>query len=742
MHSEHQAVFVVVAMVVAVFGSWTALDLFRRVRANVDVARLGWLAAAAAAMGLSIWSMHFVAMLGFQPPVSVRYDVGLTLLSLFIAMATTALAFFVGSSGVPGRARIVLTGLAMGLGICAMHYTGMAALRSSMPFSYDPAIVALSYLVAAAASIGALFAASRDHTRFSAGIAALALGGGIVAMHYTGMAAMRMAPHEHTPSLDLHAPALPPIALALAVATGTLLLLGLTLVAAVFDRRHEAVTAREAETLRSSRAQLRAVLEQMPIGVLVAEAPSGRIIFGNAQAEALLGAQGERLEQLDGDGRPVDTPMEWALLGQTVSRERRQHQLADGQTATLEISATPVRDAEGYIALAVLTVQDVTAQIEAEEALSQAQKLDSLGRLTGGVAHDFNNLLTAVIGSLELAARRVDDERALRLIGNAGEAAQRGARLTAQLLAFSRRQKLESRAVDLNGLITRMGDLLASTLGGTIRVEFDLASDLPPAMADPMQLELALLNLAINARDAMPGGGALTFSTAQARVDGGGALEPKPGHYVSVSVTDTGDGMTPEVLAKAVDPFFTTKPAGRGSGLGLSQVVGLVRQLGGGATIRSAPGEGASVTLYLPRAQAPIEVASSQRSTAAATARSGAVMVVDDDDDVRRLVSELLTEAGHQVIASDDGAEALERLHAGVRPDVLLVDYAMPGLNGAEVIRRARALHPNLPVLMMTGYLDHAVLPSDIDEDIVLQKPFEPGKLLDRLADLMPKVVA
>ncbi len=631
-------------------------------------------------------------------------------------------------------------GLAMGAGICAMHYTGMAAMRADIHIAYDPLLVALSYVVAAGASVGALVAAARDRALPGSLAAAGVLGAAIVGMHYTGMAAMRLV-HVTPDAHAGHAPvAVPAMFLALAVAIGTLILLVMTIAAAGLGRRFEVLAAREADTLRRGRAELQAVLEQMPMAVMIAEAPSGRITFGNAEALRLLGAGGDpRLERPDEEaGESGGDPLLRALEGEPIERERWRRRTDDGRMLTLEVSAAPVRDASGDISMAVLAAQDVTVQLEAEEALRQSQKLDGLGQLTGGVAHDFNNLLTAVLGSLELAARRVDDERALRLMATATEAARRGARLTGQLLAFSRRQRLQTVAVDVNGLIRRMQELLASTLGGTIRVERRLSAGLPPTLADPVQLEMALLNLAINARDAMPTGGKLIFSTRKAKIDAAGSgHEPGPGEYVAVTVTDDGAGMSSETLAKAVEPFFTTKAVGKGSGLGLSQVAGLAKQLGGGMSIRSAPGEGTAVTLYLPRAGHLAAVPSEPRAEAVAVAPQGAVLVVDDDDDVRRYVGELLTEAGLQVTALDGGPAALARLAAGVDADVLLVDYAMPGMNGAEVIRRAQALRPDLPALIMTGYLDPDSLPEDVDSHLVLQKPFEGDQLLERLTGLM-----
>ncbi|WP_375407890.1 ATP-binding protein, partial [uncultured Methylobacterium sp.] len=296
---------------------------------------------------------------------------------------------------------------------------------------------------------------------------------------------------------------------------------------------------------------------------------------------------------------------------------------------------------------------------EAEEQLAQGRKMEAVGQLTGGVAHDFNNLLAAVMGSVELATRKVTDQRVLRLLNNAMQAAQRGARLTDQLLAFSRKQQLDGRPTDLNGVLSGMADLLHRTLGGTIGAATHLAADLWPAMADPTRIELAVLNLTVNARDAMPEGGELTLETANVGDD-----DPRPTHlpagdYVRLSVSDTGEGMTPEVMARVFEPFFTTRPQGRGTGLGLAQVYGTAKQLGGEVTVESRVGYGTTVTLYLPRAQ-PVAALDPSRAGRQTEGSAGTcILVVDDDPQVRASTVALLEELGYGVLDVGSGPEAL-----------------------------------------------------------------------------------
>lgn len=358
---------------------------------------------------------------------------------------------------------------------------------------------------------------------------------------------------------------------------------------------------------------------------------------------------------------------------------------------------------------------------EAEEQAAQARKMDAVGQLTSGVAHDFNNLLAAVMGSVELAERRVSDERVLRLLHNAYQAAKRGATLTEQLLAFSRRQRLEARPTDLNGVLSGMADLLRRTLGGTVAVSTRLAADLWPAMADPNRIELAVLNLAVNARDAMPKGGELWIETANLATTEPRPAALPPGEFVRLSVRDTGEGMPPEVLARLFEPFFTTKPQGKGTGLGLAQVYGTAKQLGGEVTVGSRVGEGTCVALYLPRAT--MDVAQRDGSSAIPPEASGGlrILLVDDDGQVRSTAAAMLEEMGHTVIVTSSGSEALRLLDGEERVDLLLADYAMPGMTGTDLATRAAAARPALRVLLMTGYAGAAALPEALP---ILCKPF------------------
>jgi signal transduction histidine kinase len=368
-----------------------------------------------------------------------------------------------------------------------------------------------------------------------------------------------------------------------------------------------------------------------------------------------------------------------------------------------------------------------------EATLRQMQRLEAVGQLTSGVAHDFNNLLTVVLGNIrfldrELAAAGIEGKVKQRL-GHMRVAAERGAKLTDQMLSFSRRQRLEPRALDLNEAVAGMQELLQSTMGGSIRIETKLADDLWPAMADPTQLELAVLNLAINARDAMGIGGTLTVSTSNVALGQPTHPEdPPPGEYVEICVNDNGSGMTPDVRAKAFEPFFTTKEIGKGSGLGLSQILGFAKQSGGGVSIDSKIGEGTSICIYVPRADRAAEHVSQDELRADSRALIGArILLVDDDSAVREVTAEALRESGYEVLEAGSGGAALELLE-GLTIDLLIIDLAMPGMSGAELASRVRAKRPDLPMLFVTGFADRSVL-ADVHETQIVGKPFAPGEL-------------
>ncbi|AWN45953.1 hybrid sensor histidine kinase/response regulator [Methylobacterium terrae] len=381
-----------------------------------------------------------------------------------------------------------------------------------------------------------------------------------------------------------------------------------------------------------------------------------------------------------------------------------------------------------------------------EGALRQAQRLEAVGQLTSGVAHDFNNLLTVIAGNIEFLERAVADERSKRRLDMMRGAAERGARLTAQLLAFSRRQKLAPVPVQLNQTVASMRDLLQSSMGGSVRIEMTLQPDLWPALVDATQIELIILNLAINARDAMAVGGCLTIETANVRLKAEPSRpeEPNPGEYAMVAVSDTGTGIPADVLARVFEPFFTTKEVGKGSGLGLAQVYGFAKQSGGGVRIDTRVGEGTSVRVYLPRvvAEAALPEARPAEIDCAAFRDPGdqrVVLVVDDDGAVREITVTRLGEAGYAIREASSGLAAIQALEADPCVDLAVLDFAMPGMNGVEVATVIRSRWPQIEILFVTGYADHTAL-SQVDaggEDRVVQKPFRGEDLERKVAEIL-----
>ena len=440
-----------------------------------------------------------------------------------------------------------------------------------------------------------------------------------------------------------------------------------------------------------------------------------------------------------------------AETGRFVAEGWRQRK--DGSRFWASVVIDPIRDDDGRLTGFAKVTRDLTerreAQLELERArelLFQAQKMEAVGQLTGGLAHDFNNLLTGIIGSLDLLKRRLDQGRIAdleRYLATAQDAAGRAAALTHRLLAFARRQALDPKAVSANALIAGMEELIRRTMGPAIQVETNLAEKLWPAVCDPNQLENAILNLCINARDAMPSGGRLTIETVNTKVDERRALafDTAPGDYVAICVTDTGCGMSPEVAARAFDPFFTTKPVGSGTGLGLSMIYGFAQQSCGAAHIESEVGVGTTVSIYLPRHLG--KMPKTTASAVLAPARAGAgetVLVVDDEASVRMLVCEALEESGYRTIDAPDAASAMRVLDSDARIDLLITDVGLPGLaNGRQMADAARLKRPRLKVLFVTGFAETAAIGQRaLPEGMrVLAKPFTIETIVARVRTIL-----
>jgi len=468
--------------------------------------------------------------------------------------------------------------------------------------------------------------------------------------------------------------------------------------------------------------------------------PAWTRTLGWSEAE-LLDRTSEWLEHPDDNGLTQAQVRKLATTGTTVRFESRfRHK--DGSYRWL--SWTGVSDQDRNYAVA----RDVTAEKAAaerlratEEALLQSQKMEAVGQLTGGIAHDFNNLLTGIVGSLDLLQTRLNQGRTdnvARYINAAMTSANRAAALTHRLLAFARRQPLIPKSVDVNQLVVSLEDLLRRTIGETIDLGIAAADDLWSTLCDPNQLESALLNLAINARDAMPDGGSLTIATSNARLDSVTADAPALalGDYVCVTVTDTGVGMSAEVAARAFDPFFTTKPIGQGTGLGLSMIYGFARQSNGHVTIDSKIGQGTAVRLYLPRHHGDIAAAHATAASAAEHAATGeAVLVIEDEPVVRAVVVEMLAEQGYRTLEAVDGPSGLKILRSNARIDLLVTDVGLPGMNGRQVADQARETRPDLKILFITGYAESVAISDGFLQPgmEMITKPFDLNHLAQRI---------
>ncbi len=438
----------------------------------------------------------------------------------------------------------------------------------------------------------------------------------------------------------------------------------------------------------------------------------------------------------------ISPHLDRARQGEQVSYEYARRR-ADGRTVYARSVVVPELDADGRTVGFFVMSTDITEQKASQAALVQAQKMEAVGQLTGGLAHDFNNLLTIIIGNLSALQQRVGSGEGAEFVDPSLQAARRGAELIRRLLTFSRRQTLEPTAVEVSALVHNMTHLLARTLGETIRIHLRLPAEPLHALVDPHQLENAILNLAINARDAMPEGGELTIAVALRQLDPALAKvgEVPPGDYVQIDISDTGKGIEPAVLQRVFEPFFTTKPFGGGSGLGLSMVYGFVRQSGGNIRIRSTPGIGTHVRFVLPTTSARAIV---ERSAPAAAPQSqpeldGPVLLVEDEPEVRKVVRMQLTGLGCVVIEAANGVEALGLLHNVSDIALLVSDTVMPGgIGGRDLARRARALRPQLPILLITGYASETSPVDGLPDDVpTLRKPFDQQALATMLSALL-----
>jgi PAS domain S-box-containing protein len=508
---------------------------------------------------------------------------------------------------------------------------------------------------------------------------------------------------------------------------------------------------RAEEALREREARLSSIIATAPDAIITID-ERGIVQSFSSAAEKLFGyAAGEAVgrnvsmlmpsphrEAHDGYLRRYLRTGEKRIIG--IGREvEARHK--DGTVFPAELAVGEARI--GATRIFTGFIRDLTARARMEQELRQAQKMEAVGQLTGGLAHDFNNLLTVITGNLEMLEPRLERADDRELLREAQEAADLGAKLAGRLLAFGRRQPLNSKPIDLSALVAGMSDLLRRTLGASVEVDTRLAPGLHATMADPGQVENALLNLAINARDAMPGGGKLTIETAEAALDRetahGAAMQA--GGYVMLSVSDTGKGMSPEVRRRAFEPFFTTKGPGAGTGLGLSMVYGFVKQSGGHVQLASEEGKGTTVRIYLPAIHGGTAgAAAPQESAAAPAARTRTVLLVEDDPRVRKVTMRRLKQLGYASIESGDAPAALDALARREQVDLLFTDIVMPGgMSGFDLAREARKLRPGLKILFTSGYADQAATERGLLTENArwLAKPYRSEDLAAALRELL-----
>jgi PAS domain S-box-containing protein len=483
-------------------------------------------------------------------------------------------------------------------------------------------------------------------------------------------------------------------------------------------------------------------------GRMSAVSPAWTRVLGFTEAELLTRPYADFMHPDDVEA----TVAGLARMGETGMPTRFENRIltASGAWKSIEWTVAPEPDGVNFIAIGrdITAEKEAAAELEqAQEALRQAQKMEAVGQLTGGIAHDFNNLLAGIVGSLDLMQTRIAQgrtETVERYARAAMSSAQRAAALTHRLLAFSRRQPLDPKPVNANQLVASMEDLLRRTIGPLHALEIVTAGGLWTTLCDPNQLESAILNLAINARDAMPDGGRLTIETCNAHLDNAYVAAQRdvtPGQYVCICVTDSGTGMPPDVIARAFEPFFTTKPLGQGTGLGLSMVYGFAKQSEGHLRIYSEVGQGTTVKIYLPRHRGTAEEEESRECTAEVP-RSEAgetVLVVEDEPVIRDLIVEVLQDLGYRALEAPDGPSGLKVLHSRERVDLLVTDVGLPGINGRQLADQARVTRPGLKVLFITGYAENATLANGfLDPGMeMITKPFAIEALATRIRSMI-----
>ncbi len=700
----HDLRLVALAAIICALASFAGINLLHHVRGSHGRMRLVWLGVSATATGFGIWATHFIAMLAFSPGIPSAYNVALTILSLIAAILLTGMGLAVALTSIRGGAW--LGGAMVGGGIAAMHYTGMAAFEIQGHILWDPILVAASIALGGLIGAIALPVGLRDASLKCKILGALLLTAAICSHHFTAMGAAAIIPD---PTVEFSGAALPAGWLAIAVAFASFVIIVLALAGVALEMRDR----------RRAEESFRMLFEVNPVPMFVIDCDDFKFLAVNDTAVSHYGYSREQflamtkldIHQPESRQSYIEIYRAFRESGhpQFDSKTTQCHRKADGGNILVHVYGRRL-NYHGRPAL-LCSIIDVTERKTVEDQLQQARKMEAIGNLTGGIAHDFNNLLTVIIGNLDLLQEDVaGNSAAEEKINLILATSERGADLTRDMLAFSRRQPLQAKKVDVNGLIATAMRLISRTLGENITVDVRTATDQLVVLVDPTRLNTALLNIALNARDAMPNGGTLTISTRVAELDEAyGAHHPgvAAGTYVAIEIADSGTGMPPEVLEHIFEPFFTTNATGQGTGLGLSMVYGFIKQSGGHINAYSEVGRGTVFKLFLPLASA-VAQPTAAALTAPCAPRLGnneVILAVEDNPDIRAAVSRQLRDLGYQVREADCADAALRILDAEEKVDLLFTDMIMPGyLNGKELAVRARAKRADLKVLFTSGF--------------------------------------
>lgn len=754
MVGSHDPFLVVLSVLIAIAASYTALDLAGRVAASEGQARAWWLVAGSIAMGIGIWSMHFVGMLAFSLPVPIGYDVPRVLASAGVAILASAFALFVAARPVMSVSTTVVAGLWMGLAIAGMHYIGMSALRADVQISYRGVRVVVSVVVAITASCVALWLAHRYRmpvSRREEGgkiLSAILMGGAIVGMHFIAMSAVMYA-EATTPSLEDSNHILVGTGLTATVALGTLLLLSVALIAAAVHRRVSlrllAATQASRSALQAQEQFLRQVIDANPSLIFVKNRAGQFTLANRAMAsmyattpEELIGktdldfsVSPEEVEKYLRDDRDVIDTHQTRFISEEPFTNPESRSISWFQTVKVPLT---VGNGEAFV-LGVAT--DITERKLLADQLRQAQKMEAIGQLTGGIAHDLNNILTVILANADLIANSFPEalHESRRDFLDLQSAAGRGADMVRKLLAFSRREMITLRPVALERLCLEIEGTLRRLIPATIEVTLSADKDVPGISADAGAIEQMLLNLATNARDAMPDGGKLLIDVSRVELDAEWCATHgwgRPGQYVCLSVTDSGVGIEPGIRERIFEPFFTTKPQGAGTGLGLSMVYGLMRQHDGYVEVYSELHHGTSVNLYFP-AQTPVAADGAPFPGADVRGGTETILIADDEEAIRRSLSRVLERHGYSVYTVGDGVEALAVMQTHASEIALIIsDVVMPRMGGRELYQQLREANVQVPFLFTSGYAAREVweavaLRSDVP---FLHKPWAMSDLL------------